>query len=254
MLLLIKNLLEPFCLLPGFLILLLVAGLICFCRRRIAFTLIALATLLLYLTSLTPIAVMLAKPLQHFSSPPSTTSAQAIVILSGGRYFHAPEYRGDTASPIELSRIRYGAYLYRQTHLPILVTGGLCGAKTQSEAEIMAKVLQQDYRIPARWIETKSEDTWENARFSAALLKKDHIKTILLVTDAIHMTRATFSFQQMGINVIPAPTNYITLPEVRSVLLYGTPQSGALLQNGFCWHEYIGLFFYRWLHHQQQHA
>ena len=43
-------------------------------------------------------------------------SAQAIVILSGGRNVAAPEYdNNDTVSMLTLERVRYGAWLQRQT-------------------------------------------------------------------------------------------------------------------------------------------
>ena len=55
-------------------------------------------------------------------------SADAIVILGGGTYFHAPEYSGqDTINEQTLPRLRYGAKLHRENGAPILVTGAILG-------------------------------------------------------------------------------------------------------------------------------
>jgi uncharacterized SAM-binding protein YcdF (DUF218 family) len=56
---------------------------------------------------------------------PNLEDAQAIVILGGGRRLFAPEYSlGETVSSGTLERLRYGAMVARESHLPILVSGG----------------------------------------------------------------------------------------------------------------------------------
>ena len=52
-------------------------------------------------------------------------AADAIVVLGGGTYFHAPEFNDeDTVKSQTLVRLRYAAKLQRETGKPILVTGG----------------------------------------------------------------------------------------------------------------------------------
>ncbi|MCX7194011.1 MAG: YdcF family protein, partial [Proteobacteria bacterium] len=115
-----------------------------------------------------------AQPLKQ-----NPAAAQAIVILGGGSYFHAPEYAAhDTVSDATLVRLRYGARLQREFKLPILVTGGMPLGNSTSEAEQMRASLEQDFQVPVRWMEDASDNTFENARNSYQTLHKDGINKI----------------------------------------------------------------------------
>lgn len=169
--------------------------------------------------------------------------AQAIVILGGGRYANAPEYDGrDTVSSATMSRLRYGAYLHRQTGLPILVTGGHPFGRTQSEAELMRQVLVNEFRVPVKWVETASSNTWENARYSKLQLKRAGIERIALVTHAWHMPRSVMAFDEQDLEVIPAPTAYNT--NARPMLSQFVPDADALEQSRKALHEFLGQLWY----------
>jgi uncharacterized SAM-binding protein YcdF (DUF218 family) len=133
----------------------------------------------------------------------NTAAAQAIVILGGGIYRATPEY-GDTLSSASLQRVRYGAVLARRFHLPILVSGGSVYGGT-AEGEVMAEVLRQELSTEVRWVEARSLDTADNAAYSAALLRSDHIDTVLLVTQDFHMHRALRECERQALNCIGAP-------------------------------------------------
>ena len=60
-------------------------------------------------------------------------------------------------------------------------------------------------------IETKSLNTYQNAINVKPILESHNINNVLLVTSAIHMPRALATFQSVGINAIPSPTDYKTL-------------------------------------------
>jgi uncharacterized SAM-binding protein YcdF (DUF218 family) len=127
--------------------------------------------------------------------------AQAIVILGGGSPTErAPEYGGDPAPRAELlERVTYGAYLAHRTALPVLVTG------TDLETLAMRASLQRDFGVAPRWVENRSRDTFQNAQFSAQLLRAAGMTRILLVTDADHEWRALQEFAAAGLAVLPAP-------------------------------------------------
>jgi uncharacterized SAM-binding protein YcdF (DUF218 family) len=140
-----------------------------------------------------------------------TTGAQAIVVLSGGVYLLAPEYGGhDSVNSRTLERVRYAAHLHRETGLPILASGGRVSGGPPAEAELMQAVLEKEFSTPVRWIEVESRSTLENARLSARILKEAGIGKALLVTESIHMRRALQSFSGTGIEVVPAPTAFVT--------------------------------------------
>jgi uncharacterized SAM-binding protein YcdF (DUF218 family) len=141
-------------------------------------------------------------------SPPlqleDARSAQAIVILGGG-VRRAPEYGGDTLGRLTLERVRYGARVARATGLPVLVTGG-APRGFAAEAAVMREALEQEYGVKVRWIEDGSYNTHQNAVRSAALLKGDGVKRIVLVAHGFDMRRARAEFAAAGLDVVPAPT------------------------------------------------
>lgn len=171
-------------------------------------------------------------------------TAEAIVILGGGLYFHAPDYAlQDTVSEQTLVRLRYGAMLYRATQRPILVTGGKPLGNGVSEAEQMRTTLEQAFQVPVRWLEDSSNNTLENARHSFQLLQQQQIKRIYLVTHAKHMLRAADSFRRAGFSVIEAPTAFTT--RYQTDLLTFIPSANALSDSSDFIREIIGLLWYR---------
>lgn len=181
-------------------------------------------------------------------------SAQAIVVLGGGRKTGAREYGGDTVNDRTLARLRYGARLHRQTQLPVLVTGGrVFETERQAEADLMAGVLREEFGVPVEWLETRSRTTAENARFSAELLQREGVATVLLVTHAWHMPRAQWVFETAGLKVVPAPMGFTAaLEDPQSSVASGPdllswlPSAGALQSSHWALHEWLGGWVYRW--------
>ena len=98
------------------------------------------------------------------------------------------------------------------THL--LMTGGNGNllADGFSEGNYVQGVLrQQHFADSAILIEGKARNTFENAAFSHAILKKTNLKPpYLLVTSAFHMKRSLLIFKKEGLNVVPFPCDYKT--------------------------------------------
>ena len=137
--------------------------------------------------------------------PKAAKSAQAVVILGGGIRRNAPEYGGDTLATLTLERVRYGARVARRTGLPVLVTGGTVLAG-EPEAILMAGALKDEFGVPVRWVEPQSRTTHENAVLSAAILKREGIDRIVLVTHVFDTRRAIAEFEAQGFHVYVAPT------------------------------------------------
>ncbi|OGS88285.1 MAG: hypothetical protein A2061_07300 [Gallionellales bacterium GWA2_59_43] len=170
--------------------------------------------------------------------------ADAVVILGGGTYFHAPEYAGqDTVGEQTLMRLRYGAKLQRETGKPILVTGGKPLGNHLPEAQQMRAVLEQDFRVPVRWTEEASDNTFENAHHSFRMLQAQGVRRIYLVTHAWHMPRAADVFRRAGFEVVEAPTAFTTRYQTDVLALL--PRAEALRDSKIFMHEVIGLVWYR---------
>jgi uncharacterized SAM-binding protein YcdF (DUF218 family) len=232
----IKTLLRSMILPPAGPLLLAIVGLFLMERRpRLARVCLAAAVSSLWLLS-TPVVSDALESLAE-SYPPldlrSAAGAQAIVILGGGgqRVF-APEYGGMAAEPLMLERLSYGAYVYRKTNLPVLVTGhGM-------EAAAMRATLLRNFEIDPRWVDDQAYDTFENARNSVRLLAAAGIKRVILVTHATHMRRSVHEFADAGIEVVPAPVG------MSSVRNYGisryVPAADALQRAYAAIYELLG--------------
>lgn len=192
-----------------------------------------------------PVSLLL-RPLEN--TPPVTlaavNSAQAIVILGGGKRTHAPEYGGEAVNRLTLERLRFGARLARDSGRPVLVSGGLARDGVP-EAELMRATLETDFGVIPRWIESASRDTRENARLSAAQLKAAGVERIVLVTHAVHIPRAQAEFESQGLQVVPAPTAWLggdpASGDIPSVL----PTANAAYAGWIATHEWLGRAAYR---------
>jgi uncharacterized SAM-binding protein YcdF (DUF218 family) len=168
--------------------------------------------------------------------------AEAIVILGAGVWSTAPDYPGRMIDALTLERVRYGAHLASQTHLPVLVSGGQLTADAPSVAELMAMLMHQDLGCDVRWIESHSHTTADNALESAKLLAPAGIVRVYLVTHAWHMRRARFAFKRVGLSVIPAGIGF-EQKDAMTLMLF-VPSAKALLQSRNALHELLGLVWY----------
>ncbi|RBA24674.1 YdcF family protein [Herminiimonas fonticola] len=233
--------------------LILVCGLGLWMRRRwprfgLGLSITALLVLIVISTRFG--ASLFVTPLEQSNSPllsAKDVGAQAIVVLGGSRISRAPEYAGlDIPSSPTLQRLRYAAKLQREIGLPILATGGAPDGAAESEAAIMARVLRDDFSVPVKWIEGASNNTAENAQFSYRILNAAGVHRILLVTDALHMQRAKLVFEQMGLEVIPAPTIFVTA--MRPTATDFLPNAHWLQKSSYAMHEWLGLAWYALRH------
>lgn len=166
-------------------------------------------------------------------------SAQAIVLLGGGLRDSQELFAKLATNQIAVERVRYTAFLQRETGLPILITGSSPNAL--SEAKVMANELQFFYQVPTQWLEEKAKTTKENALFSRSILENAGVRKIILVTNQWHMQRAQMLFEQQGFEVLPAGVGAGVTPETYGLnLMYFLPQAGAMNANMIALKEWIG--------------
>ena len=171
--------------------------------------------------------------------PSQLETAQAIVILGGGRDYDAPEFGwGDAPANATWRRLAYGAHLHRSVGLPILVSGGRGHDEHSAEASLMAAALREVFDVPVRWLEGESRNTTENARFSADMLLAADISHVALVSQAWHLPRAVAEFEAAGLTVVPAPTEFTSPPP--EGLHAWTPRAYHLNQSTRALNEWLG--------------
>jgi uncharacterized SAM-binding protein YcdF (DUF218 family) len=227
--------------------------------RRTQSAFILLAFLFLWAGGNRWIAFSVVRSLEwQFLPPAEIPSADVIVILGGGTD------SADYPRPmVELSaagdRVLYGALLYKQGKAPLLLLSGgnikFLGDSSSTPAEQMAEILELT-GVPqsALILETQSLNTYENALYSAKILKEKGYKQAILVTSAIHMPRSVALFRKQGIEVIPAPTDFkvtelqwqnLTQPSLEAQLINFIPSSTNLEWLTATLKEYIGILVYR---------
>jgi uncharacterized SAM-binding protein YcdF (DUF218 family) len=180
-------------------------------RPKLARRVIVLSVCLLWLLSTNTFSVWLHdQAIPEYQTISATDlkekNVQAIVILGGGIVTGLPG--GDEqVNKTSLERLRLGAQLARQSGLPLVFTGGAgWGAKDAkiAEADVAEKVLLEAFGVNLTFKETQSRDTQENAANTWALLKKQEIRKIALVTHSTHMPRASAEFKRHGFHVVEA--------------------------------------------------
>ncbi|MBL8472014.1 MAG: YdcF family protein [Rhodocyclaceae bacterium] len=235
----LKKILSTALLPPAAPILLGMAGLLLARRRRRLGLGMAWAALLsLFLLSLPVVADYLERsaswPLP--ADLAALRGTQAVVILGGGAYRRLLDYEGENVNAYSLERVRAGARLARELQLPILVSGGVVW-EGRPEAELMQLALA-DFGSRARWLETQSRDTHDNAVESARILKQAGIVRVALVTHAFHMLRAMREFRLAGLEPVAAPT--IVRRDNALQARDFAPSAGALSRSEVALHELLG--------------
>ena len=213
-------------------------------RPHVGIAITIVATSLLYVAALPVVAARMIeeveiKPVEK----PDFSGAQAIVVLGGGVHPGDGDKVPDTLGPWSLERVVLAAHAYKQLNLKITVSGGQVGGAHISEASLMKAALEGEFHVPVTWIEETSRTTYENAVFTAKLLRPAGVSTIVLVTQAWHMRRALWAFERAGLHAIPYPAP-LTYDEKDRMADY-VPSIGALERSYHALHEAIGLAYYR---------
>jgi uncharacterized SAM-binding protein YcdF (DUF218 family) len=210
------NLIASMILPPGVFFLLLAAGLIWSRKHRWARWLAGCALVAFTLLTLKVVAYQLVAPFEA-SWPPlnprvvkSLAPEQAIiVVLGGGRTLGALEYpERETLSAGSLRRTVYAAQLAARMGLPLAVSGGSPNGGALGEAELMKNLLENGFRQRVTLVEARSFDTRQNALYTAKALAGSKVRTVVLVTDVLHMPRAARAFEAAGLKVVPAPVHF----------------------------------------------
>lgn len=218
-------------------------------RPRLARTALAVA-LLVALAMATPLSGdRLADQVRRPAPAAGFAGAQAIVVLGGGRSLvYAEDGRTVIAAhpgAFTLERVRAAAMLAKSTGLPLLITAGNPDERLPTEAAVMKKTLEEEFGIPVRWIEDRSRNTAENARFSARILSPLGVRRIILVTSGFHLRRALLEFQAAGFEPLAAPAPPVGARgefEWRDLL----PNAQTLMRSHYALHELVGSGYAAW--------
>jgi uncharacterized SAM-binding protein YcdF (DUF218 family) len=213
-------------------------------RRRLGVAITVVSCALLYALSTPLVGGLLISSLEAAQPPTQGADEPGAIIILGADGERTPDQlvRAEPG-PLSLQRLAGAAIIVREKKLPVLITGGKVGEGQPAVADLMADLFKDAFDLPVEWRETRADNTCENARFSAELLRKAGVTSALVVTHAWHMPRAILSFQQAGFPIIPAPLHADT-HEIRAVSDF-LPHTSAWVRSFYALHEWIGLLAYR---------
>jgi uncharacterized SAM-binding protein YcdF (DUF218 family) len=164
--------------------------------------------------------------------------ADAIVVLGGGRLPQEDDEWDTDSADHRPTRLGFGMELFQASRADTLVLSG-----AGESLEMAGRLREQGVPASALITENTSTTTYENALYSARLLKQHKLQRILLVTSSRHMPRAVACFTRQGLTVIAAPVPH----RARSGRLNASwwPKRGAFYMSVFSLREYLALWTYR---------
>jgi uncharacterized SAM-binding protein YcdF (DUF218 family) len=217
-------------------------------KSRKSALMVALA-MAVFLVSWPPFANMIVARFERPYPPqrPSAVDAEAIVVLASSVYPVYPPLPTPRLGSDTYERCQYAAWLHKNWRpLPVLASGGIPEPTpdTPPYANSMGEALRRE-GVPKEmiWSEVQSGSTYENALYSARLLRQRGIHKIVLVTDAYHMARAERCFRKQGLQVVPASCGHREFHMYKPDRLL--PNWEAIAWNEDSLHEAVGLIWYR---------
>jgi len=219
-------------------------------RRRVAFLLAGGGMAWILFWSLPASTLWAGGRLEQrypYRPPDGLPAAQAIVVLGGSTASNRPNWFESYDRARTVARVDTAARLYQARRAPLVIVSGAALDGAVSEAQIMANQLRQQ-GVPAEAIiqENKSFTTYENAVYTARLLKEEDLDQVLLVTSALHMPRAMGVFQKQQVHAIPASSPpQIVVPD-DPAFSFWQPNTHVLSASRSVVKEYVGMLVY-WL-------
>lgn len=235
--------------------LLLIAALIFWKKQKFARWMVLLAFAVIFVLGNRWVSMSIVRSLeQQYLPQEEYQPADVAVVLGGGtdpiQYPRLiPEVNGAG------DRVIYGVKLYKDGVVDqVIVTGGTAewqGTFSTTPAQDMSALMQL-MGVPSEVIieEGDSLNTYEDAQYSAKIIQERGWKKVILVTSALHMPRAVKLFEDAGIEVIPAPVDYIITdqewtdlmtPSVENILINIMPTSACLKSTTSSMKEYFGM-------------
>jgi uncharacterized SAM-binding protein YcdF (DUF218 family) len=204
----------------------------------------------LLVIGLAPVGALAIAPLENrFPALPSDLPPPyGVVVLGGAIDDDVSRARGQTTLAEGAQRLTEAAILARRyPSARIVYTGGSGSllARPSTEAEDARRLLVAMGVDPQRiTLETRSRNTDENARFTAALVHPESGQTWLVVTSAYHMPRAMGLFRKAGFAAVADPLDYRT-EGGRGDWRVNVALPRGLALFDLAAHEWVGLLAYR---------
>ena len=221
--------------------------------KKIGHWIVGFGLFWLFVISTTPVPVYLTAKRErryHQLTQQSYTSLRAsqpqhIMVLGAG-HSNAPNFTvQNRLSEPALKRLLEGIRLKQQIPTAKLVCSGYSSSGRQSQAEAFAALaIELGVSPQDTLLQPKAFNTEAEARTYAQRFGKD--TPLILVTSALHMPRAMFWFRHYGLDPIPAPTNYLVMPDPGYETFTWGPSTRKIAMTRKLLHEYAGMLYAKW--------
>jgi uncharacterized SAM-binding protein YcdF (DUF218 family) len=214
-------------------------------KKRGGKVIVSLGVTLLILLSYGAFTDVLLKPLEYRYPPllnlKDLAEVRWIAVLGGGHTSDPQMPSNSQLSGSSLSRLVEGIRAHKS--LPgskLILSGGalydpVSDAKALADVALMLGVDRQNLIL-----ETLSKDTEDEARLIKKIVGND---PFVLVTSASHLPRSMALFRKLGMQPIPAPTDYGVREKQEAGINPGMvfPNAGELGNAETAVYEYLGL-------------
>jgi len=238
---------------PGSLLAFLLAGGLALTRApkvslaKTGWVLCVFTSICLLAITLLPVGDWALAPLENRFAFDPPEQVDGIIVIGGDEQTEITEARG---VPVALDSMRrYEMTLDMARRYPdakLVFSGGSPYVYPHGETldPEIAREIMNDIGVPTDKMifEKTSRNTYENALFSADIVRPEPSQKWLLVTSAWHMPRAMGCFRKAGWNVYPAPTGYFTTG--RYTLHTHFNFADQVRELTLAAHEYVGLAAY----------
>jgi len=206
---------------------------------------IGIGSLVLYLSSIDPVAGTLASSLEK-QYPPlpadiAITPAPAfLVVLAGGHQNSPGRPVLSRLNSAGLARIVAAVDLWKQYPTSVMIVTGHPLETSAMRAVAERLGVASDHLVE----ETESRDTADHPHFVGPLIGD---APFLLITSATHFPRAMHHFHRAGLSPTAAPVDFLVWPDTSRPELYQPfpwfPRPENLQLSATAWHEYLGLLW-----------
>lgn len=243
----------------GLAIVLMLAAILFWRKRKFAKVTLILAITILFVGGNRYLANSMAKSLEwQYPTLESIKTIDLIVVL-GGATEPGIAPRPMTEVNAAGDRIIYAAKLYHDhPEAKLLLSGGdidFLDLSDSTPAGDMAALLKL-MGVPesAMILQDQSQNTYEDALYSCEKIKSAGYEDVVLVTSAMHMPRSVKLFQKQGCAVLPAPTDFTITetawqqtwqPSFEEFIINLVPSYSNMSQVTKVMKEYLGMFTYR---------
>jgi len=165
-----------------------------------------------------------------------------ILVLGAGYTNNKNLPPNDQLSLNSLGRLSEAIRLHRLLNASLLILTGSDPIEKVSESNLF---VQAAFALGVKGNEIRFIGNPENTQMEALDYTKKYgtNKSLILVTDAIHMPRAMLLFEKAGQKPIPAPTNHMMKSDRKMYVSDWVPSSLNIVKMELTMHEIFGLIW-----------